>query len=123
MSNWPTWDQIKGIAERLITIALASILSFAVLKGWITKQQAIDYGAEWGPLLLAAASAWYGWRINRPKAIVQSAAALPGTAVITTPALARSTPEANIVSSAAVDIVPVQTTADLNREELARHQG
>lgn len=118
--DWPTWDQISGIAERLITVTLASIFSYAVLKGWITKQQAIDYGAELLPLVLGAAAAGYAaWR-NRPKSLVQRAAALPGTAVVTTPALARSTPEANIVSSASVDIVP--TTADLNREELARHQ-
>lgn len=118
---WPTWDQIKGIAERLITVGLASALSLAVLKGWITKQQAIDYGAELAPLIIAAAAAGYAAWHNRPKALVQRAAALPGTAVVTTPDLANSTPERNIVSSAAVEIVPA-TTADLNREEFARHQ-
>lgn len=120
---WPTWDQIKGVVERLITVGVASIFSLIVLKGWITKQQAIDYGAELVPLIIAAASAYYGWKINRPKEIAQSAAALPGTVVVTTPDIAGSTPERNIVSSRAVDVVPVQTTADLNREELARHGG
>lgn len=115
MSSWPTWDQVKGIAERLIGGGLLLL----VAKGFIGP----DDVAIYGPAILLICAAIYGWYTNRPKAIVQSAAALPGTAVVTTPALARSTPETNIVSSAAVDIVPVQTTADLNREELARHQG
>lgn len=104
--EWPTWDQVKGAAERLITVALASVFSIAVLKGWITKQQAIDYGAELAPVVLAFAAAGYAAWKNRPKSLVQRAAALPGTAVVTTPALANSTPEGNIVSSAAVEIVP-----------------
>lgn len=121
--EWPTWDQISGVAERLVTVALASVFSLAVLKGWITKQQAIDYGAELAPIILAFAAASYAAYRNRPKAIVQRAAALPGTAVVTTPALANSTPEGNIVSSATVDIVPATTTEQLNREEFARHGG
>lgn len=116
MSSWPTWDQVKGIVERLTTVALASVFSYAVLKGWITKQQAIDYGAELVPIVLAAASAWYGWRINRPKAIVQSAAALPNTVVVTTADLAKSTPEANIVSAAGK--TEEEITAQLNRDQL-----
>lgn len=114
--NWPTWDQIKGVAERLVTIALASLLSYAVLKGWITKEAAISYGADWGPIILAALSAWYGWRINRPKAIVQSAAALPNTVVVTTSDLAKSTPEPNIVSTG--DKTEEEITAQLNRDQL-----
>lgn len=103
---WPTWDQIKGVAERLVTISLASVLSLAVSKGWITKQQAVDYGLEWGPLFLALISAWYGWKINQPRSIIQSAAALPGTTVVTLPSIAGSTPESNIVSVATNEVVP-----------------
>jgi hypothetical protein len=91
------------------------------LKGWITKQDALDYGAEYGPLLLAVVSAWYGWRINRPKAIVQSAAALPNTTVVTTPDIAKSTPEPNIVSDVTMKVEPkteAEITRDLNLDQL-----
>lgn len=124
----PTWSQISGIVERLITIALATAFSYAVLKGWISKEDAVKWGADLAPLILAAASAWYGYRINRPKAIAQAAAALPDTTVVTSPAIARSTPERNIVSAATNTVEPIpigdtKTTEDLNREEFARHGG
>lgn len=89
--EWPTWDQIKGIAERLI----GGGLLFLVAKGYIGKDDAATYG----PAVLLLCAAVYGWYTNRPKAIVQSAAALPNTTVVTTPDLAHSTPEPNIVSA------------------------
>jgi hypothetical protein len=105
--DWlPTWDQISGITERLITVALASVFSFAVLKGWISKDDAVSYGAELAPIILAFAAAGYAaWR-NRPKSLVQRAAAVPGTTVVTSPALANSTPEMNVVSSATSIVEP-----------------
>lgn len=108
----PTWDQVKGMAERLILIGLAS----AAAAGWIGKDDALTYG----PAILMAVGTIYAWWVNRPKAIVQSAAALPGTTVVTTPDLAKETPETNIVSSV-TNIV--KSTADLNREEFAKHGG
>lgn len=103
MSGWPTWDQVKGIAERLILIGLAG----ATGAGWIGKDDALTYG----PALLMLVGAIYAWWVNRPKAIVQSAAALPGTTVVTTPDLAKSTPESNIITEE-------QITAQLNRDQL-----
>lgn len=111
---YPTWDQIKGIVERVVSIGLASALSYAVLKGWITKEDAVKYGADLLPLLVMAAASLYAWKVNRPKEIAQSAAALPGTVVITTPAIAHSTPEPNIVSNLSEE----QITAQLNRDQL-----
>lgn len=120
--SYPTWDQIKGIVERFVSLGLAALLSWAVIKGWITKEQAKEWGAEYGPIVIMAIATWYGWRINRPKAIVQSAAALPGTVVVTTPAIARATPnEPNIVSNREVSVEPLseeQITAQLNRDQL-----
>lgn len=121
--SWPTWDQIKGIAERLI----GGGLLFLVAKGYIGKDDAATYG----PAVLLLCAAIYGWYTNRPKAIVQSAAALPNTSVVTTPNLAKSTPEPNIVSTDTNIVVPRDTirmslchadTAAFNREELTRHQ-
>lgn len=91
-----TTDQVKGILDRVIAIALA----YAVGRGIITEGAAL----YWGPVVVGLLSAVYGWWVNRPKAIVQSAAALPAeegkkTVVITSFELAQSTPETNIVSS------------------------
>lgn len=87
-----TKDQISGVADRLLVV----LATYMVAKGYITQSQA----AEYIPLVLALASAIYGWYVNRPVAIAQSAAALPGTTVITTPDIARATPmEGNIIAN------------------------
>ena len=91
----PTSDQTYGVVERIIYGVAMFVLMKAVTKGWITGQDA-PYIA--GGIVTLVGGAW-AWWINRPKAIVQSAAALPQTVVVTTPALAASTPEKNIVSA------------------------
>jgi hypothetical protein len=88
----PTKDQITALIERA---ALVSV-TYAVSKGWIDVKMASDLG----PLVIGILSLAYAWWINRPQAIVQSAAALPDTTVVTSPELANSTPEKNIVSTA-----------------------
>lgn len=125
--NWPTWDQIQGVAERLITFGVATVLAWAVVKGWITVEQAKEYGIQFGPMILGIVAATYAYYRNRPTSLAQRAAALPNTTVVTTPEIARSTPEPNIVSAATNTVEPrpfgeTATTADLNREEIARHQ-
>ena len=86
-----TWDQIRGPIERLVYVGLG----WLVAKGFITSAEVGNYAT----LILAVGAAGYGWWQNWPKAIVQSAASLPGTIVVTTPALASSTTELNIVSN------------------------
>ena len=94
-----TWDQVSGPLDRVILMALA----WAVGKGFITNADVAPIAGA----LLALAGAGYGWWVNRPKAIVQSAAALPGTTVVTTPDLANATPnQANIVSNAEQKVTP-----------------
>lgn len=97
-----TKDQTTGTLERVATVFFTWLLTWLTSKGYISSSQA----AEILPLLLAVGAAIWGWWTNRPTAIVQSAAALPGTTVVTTPVLASSTPEANIVSSTAVEVKP-----------------
>lgn len=91
-----TFDQIRGPLERVVYIALGWLAA----QGWITSIEVANYAT----LILAIAAAFYGWWQNRPKAIAQSAAALPGTIVVTTAAIAASTPEANIVSNANMEV-------------------
>lgn len=94
-----TWDQISGPLDRVLLVALTYFAS----KGWITPGEVAGYAT----LVLGLLGAIYGWWVNRPKAIVQSAAALPGTIVVTTAALAAATPdESNIVSNVDTKVVP-----------------
>lgn len=92
-----TFDQIRGPIERVVYIGLG----WLVARGYITSSEV----ANWATLILAIAAAFYGWWQNRPKAVAQSAAAIPGTTVVTTPDIAASTPESNIVSNASTKVV------------------
>lgn len=87
-----TWEQAKGVLDRLIALLLLWLVS----GGYLTEGDA----ATVGTILIGLASLAWGWWANRPKALVQSAATVPSTTVITTPALAADTPEPNIVSAA-----------------------
>ncbi len=71
-----TFDQIRGPIERVVYIGLG----WLVAKGFITSAEVANYAT----LILAVAAAFYGWWQNRPKAIMQSAEALPGTQKIVT---------------------------------------
>ncbi len=98
-----TFDQIRGPVERLIYIGLG----WLVARGFITSAEVANYGT----LILAVLAAFYGWWQNRPKAILQSAAAIVGddgkkTVVLAPPELAHSTPETNIISSDDNKVVP-----------------
>lgn len=95
----PTSDQMTGMAERTVSGALIGILGFALHKLVVLGLLADSDVTTLSPLLIILLSAGYAYWVNRPKAIVQSAAALPGTVVVTTPDLSGSTPEKNIVSN------------------------
>lgn len=99
----PTWDQVKGLIERAVLIAT----TFLVAKGYITNEMA----ALAAQFIIPAAGLFYAWWVNRPKAIVQSAAALPNTMVVTTPDLSNNTPETNIVSNITNKVVDTKTGA------------
>lgn len=93
-----TKDQFSGIADRL-AIAL---VSYAVAKGYVPQAMSADLIQL---LVIGAGLAW-GWYVNRPVAIMESATAIPGTKVVTTPDLAAATPaNPNIVSNAENKVV------------------
>jgi hypothetical protein len=86
------WTQISGVLDRV----LIAVGMYAVAKGWISESDMMQFVA----LLLAIGGAVWGWYVNTNKSLVQAAAAIPGTVVVTTPALANATPnESNIVSN------------------------
>lgn len=110
----PTTDQVKGIGDRIIAVLVAILLTTAVTKGWITTDQMNELSKvliEYSPYITLAISGAWGWWVNRPKAIVQSAAALPNTMVVTTPDLSNNTPETNIVSNVTNKVVDTKTGA------------
>lgn len=64
-----TFDQIRGPLERVVLVGLGYLVS----KGIISSAEVANYAT----LVLAILAAGYGWWQNRPKAIMQSAEALP----------------------------------------------
>lgn len=66
-------DQSNGIFERLIYAVAMAVLMKLVAKGYIDEDMAA-YVA--GGVVAAAGSAW-AWWINRPQALITSAANLP----------------------------------------------
>jgi len=64
-----TFDQVRGPIERVVYIGLG----WLVARGFITSAEVANYAT----LILAVGAAFYGWWQNRPKAIMESASALP----------------------------------------------
>lgn len=92
-----TTEQVKGILDRLV----AMLLVWLVAKGYLADGDA----ATVGTVLIGMGSLAWGWWINRRKSIVQAAAAIPNTVVVTQPQIANSTPELNIVSNVSSAVV------------------
>lgn len=92
-----TWEQIKGVGDRLI----AMFLTYAVAKGWITPSDVSTYAT----IFIGLISLAWGYWVNRNKALVQGAATVPGTVVITEPKLAHDTVESNIIPLNQVTVV------------------
>lgn len=82
----PTWDQISGVLDRV----LIALFAYLVAKGYVAGDQVAGYIS----LIIGIAGAVWGWYVNRPKAILQSAAALPDVqkVVIGSQAMANSIP-------------------------------
>lgn len=89
-------DQFKGMLDRAIAVLATMFLGWMVKRGWLGES---DAATLLPALVLLPAIAW-GYYNNRDKALLQSAATVPGTVVVTTQAMADATPnEKNIVSS------------------------
>lgn len=94
-------DQISGMLDRVGLVFATWFLAYMVRKGWIGTE---DSATLLPGLILIPALIW-GWYNNRNKALLQSAANVPGTVVVTSPALAAATPgQNNIVSSSDVKV-------------------
>jgi len=101
-----TNEQIKGMLDRAAAVGAAWFLAWCVKKGWIGES---DVATLLPALVLFPSLAW-GWWVNRNKALLQSASNTVDAngqkpIIVTSPAVAATTPETNIVSSAEVRVV------------------
>ncbi|MFA5897680.1 MAG: hypothetical protein WC829_01075 [Hyphomicrobium sp.] len=101
-------DQIKGMLDRAIAVMATMFLSWMVKKGWLGES---DAATLLPALVLLPALAW-GWWNNRDKALIQSAANVVDlktgqkTVIVTSPEMAKDTPDQNnIVSSTDVKVI------------------
>lgn len=99
--------QVSGILDRAIAVLATMWLGWMVKRGYLGES---DAGAL-APALILLPSLFWGWWVNRDKALVQAAAAVVGadgkkTVVVTSPELAAATPnENNIVSNTEAKVV------------------
>jgi LysM repeat protein len=87
----PNWTQISGVLDRVLLVGLTWLAS----KGYITTADVANYAA----LILGIAGAGYAFWINRQTNLVNRASSVPGTTVVTTPAIAAALPQTNVVSN------------------------
>lgn len=110
-------DQIKGIAERALTVLVTLFLGWCVKKGWFGESES----AALLPAIVLLPSIIRGYMINSNKSIVQSASAIVGddgkkTVVLASPELAKATPDqpniiSNTSSKEAIAVAVAEVTA------------
>lgn len=95
-----TWAQVSGLLQRVLMFGGG----FAVAKGWISQELLVQIV---GALVGLGGVAWGAW-VNREASRVQSAASIPGVAVVVNPQAA---------SPAVVDVArdPAQTDVRVDR--------
>lgn len=91
-------DQFSGVIDRALAVLATVFLGWFVKKGYLGESEA----ATLVPAIVLLPSIIWGYYVNSNKALLQSAANVPGTVIVTTPTLAKDTPaEKNIVSNEA----------------------
>lgn len=92
-----SWEQISSILRHILTFGGG----FVVAKGWISAEALPGIV---GALLTIGGGIWA--MVNKTEtSIIAQAAAVPGTVVVTTPALAQAVPAINAVSSDTNEVV------------------
>lgn len=91
------WEQISSILRHILTFGGG----FIVAKGWISAEALPGIV---GALITVGGAVWALFN-KTDSSIVASAAALDGTKVVTTPALAAAVASADAVSSAEMKVV------------------
>lgn len=121
MASLPTAQQLGGLGRDAMKVA-GTLLGAAGALSLIPQDQVTALLADLQHIknaahelvlaftgsggILAIAGVWWTMLKNTQKGIAQTAAALPNTTVITTPAIAAATPAENVVSTNDVKVVP-----------------
>lgn len=93
-------DQVSGTLDRGLAVLATILLGKLVEWGYLGATDA----ATLVPFVVLLPSMFWGWWVNRPKALLQSAANVVGadgkkTVVLASPEIANAMPEKNIVSN------------------------
>lgn len=105
-------DQVSGVLDRTIAVLATMILGWMVKRGWIGES---DVATLLPAVVLLPAILW-GWWVNRDKALVKSAANVPGTVVVTNPELASSIPSPNVVSNDSAKVTITAAVSEAKEE-------
>lgn len=92
-------DQGNAIIERIATVIITWLLTWATAKGYITTAQA----AEYMPLFLGIITAAYGWWVTRPQSILTAAANIPEVKKVEMASTVEGKTLADSVTSSKVD--------------------
>jgi len=100
-------EQVKGMFERFATIIATWLLLKLVRSGLISTEDSTILAPGLVILIVATPSLFYGWWVNRGKALAQATvkAMGPDTIVVTDKYIADATTESNIVSNQTSSVV------------------
>jgi hypothetical protein len=102
-----TNEQMKSFARWVLTLIGGLVAGWAAKTGWITADQVMAFFNSDTLIGLVVSGLALAWSMisKTDKGVVASAAALPGTTVVTTPAIAAAVPSNDALSSADVKVV------------------
>jgi hypothetical protein len=106
-TNLFTNEQMKGFARWILALVGGIVAGWAAKTGWITSDQVMAFFNSETAIGLVVSGIALVWSmiVKTDKGVVASAAALPGTTVVTTPEIAAAVPSKDALSSASVKVV------------------
>jgi hypothetical protein len=102
-----TTEQMKSFARWVLTLIGGLVAGWAAKTGWITADQVMSFFSSETMIGLVVSGLALVWSMisKTDTGVVASAAAIPGTVVVTTPAIAAAVPSNDAMSSADVRVV------------------
>lgn len=84
-------ETLKGTIDRAVVSIISSLLTWAVMRGWLPSDLVKELGPTLPILVSAAVGTAIAYVVNRPKALA-IAAEKAGAVVLTSPQIAEDTP-------------------------------
>lgn len=92
-------EQVGGLVRAILTTVAGALGMYVVTRGWLS-QEIVTQISGWAiPAVVGLIVSWWSAKTKTQANIVTIASNIPGTTVVTTPALAASTPDAPKVMS------------------------